>query len=102
MPLDEGEFLAVPTAAPPPPRTDPWLRTSGVHKVRDPRGLGIVRALWHERDKIAQRRDITPSRILTDKAIVAAAAARPENVGGLTNRPAFGGPGQRRSGRRRG
>lgn len=96
LPWAEEEFEAVRTAPPPPPRTDPWLRTSGVHKVRDPRGLAIVRALWHERDKIAQRRDITPSRILTDKAIVAAAAARPKNVGELTKLPVFGGPRQRR------
>src|SRR5690625_7673007 len=96
MPLDEGEFLAVPTAAPPPPRTDPWLRTSGVHKIRDPRGLAIVRALWYERDKTAQRRDVTPSRVLTDKAIVTAAATRPRSVGELVKLPVFSEPRQRR------
>jgi len=92
----EEEFEAIRTAAPAPPRPDPWLRTSGVHKIRDPRGLAIVRALWHERDKIAARRDITPSRILPDKAIVAAASTRPKSVAELTKLPIFGGPRQRR------
>src|SRR5690625_2097244 len=92
----EEAFEAIRTAPPPPPRTDPWLRTSGVHKVRDQRGLAIVRELWYERDRIAQRRDITPSRVLTDKAIVAAATARPKNLTELTKLPVFGGPRQRR------
>lgn len=92
----QEEFEAVRTAPPPAPREDPWLRTSGVHKVRDGRGLAIVRALWYERDKIAQRRDITPSRILTDKAIIGAAQDRPKSVAELTKLPVFGGPRQRR------
>jgi len=92
----EEEFEAIRLAPPPPPRTDPWLRTSGVHKVRDQRGLAIVRGLWYERDRIAQRRDITPSRVLTDKAIVSAAIARPKNLTELTKLPVFGGPRQRR------
>lgn len=93
----EEEFEAVRTAPPAPPRTDPWLRTSGVHKIRDPRGLAIVRALWHERDAVAQRRDVTPSRVLTDRAIVAAAQARPRSLSDLLRLPGFNGPRQRRS-----
>lgn len=92
----EQEFEAIRTAPAPAPRVDPWLRTSGVHKIRDPRGLAIVRALWYERDKIAQRRDVTPSRVLTDKAIVAAATTRPRSVGELVKLPVFSGPRQRR------
>ncbi|WP_431308386.1 HRDC domain-containing protein [Demequina litorisediminis] len=40
--------------------------------MRDQRGLGVVRALWEERDKVAQQRDTSPGRVLRDAAIVAA------------------------------
>jgi hypothetical protein len=40
------EFEAVRTAPPPPPRKDPWRRTSGTHTLRDRRQLAVVRSLW--------------------------------------------------------
>jgi ribonuclease D len=58
-------------------RIDQWRRTSGLHKVRGRRALGAVRALWTTRDQIASERDVTPSRIIPDSAIVAAALAMP-------------------------
>src|SRR4029079_7962163 len=60
-----------------PARVDAWRRTSGLHKVRGRRGLGVVRALWEARDEIAEQRDVTPGRIIPDSAIVAAAQAMP-------------------------
>lgn len=88
-------LLTVDTAA--PTRRDRWRRTSGIHKVRDRRGLAAVRELWLMRDQIAQRRDIAPGRILPDSAIVAAAAADPMTVEDLLKLPVFNGPKQRRS-----
>ncbi|WP_250448502.1 ribonuclease D, partial [Actinotalea sp. C106] len=43
------EFEAVRLAPPPPPRVDPWRRTSGLHAIREPRRLAVVRALWEAR-----------------------------------------------------
>src|SRR3954447_13071398 len=60
-----------------PTRVDQWRRTSGLHKVRGRRPLGAVRALWTTRDQIAAERDVTPSRIIPDSAIIAAALAMP-------------------------
>jgi ribonuclease D len=60
-----------------PTRQDQWRRTSGLHRVRGRRALGAVRALWTTRDQIAAERDVTPSRIIPDTAIVAAALAMP-------------------------
>src|SRR5271165_465974 len=54
----------------PAARRDRWRRTSGIHRVRDRRGLAEVRELWLARDRIAQRRDIAPRRILPDSAII--------------------------------
>lgn len=71
------EFEAVRLAPEPAPRVDPWRRTNGSHKVRDPRGLAIVKCLWEARDLEAQRRDTAPGRVLRDAAITAAALAKP-------------------------
>jgi ribonuclease D len=76
------EFAAIASAAPPPPRPDPWRRTSGIHKVRNRRGLAVVRELWEVRDAIAREADLSPRRVLADQAIVEAArqlpASRPQ------------------------
>ena len=72
----QQEFAAVLAAGPPPSRgADPWRRTSGIHRVRNRRGLAIVRELWQERDKIAQRRDMSPAGCCPTAAIVEAARA---------------------------
>ncbi|PWI41347.1 HRDC domain-containing protein [Streptomyces sp. ICBB 8177] len=84
------EFAAIAAAPPPAPRTDPWRRTSGMHKVRRRRQLGVVRELWTLRDRIARERDVSPGRVLTDAAIVAAALAVPANVHALAALPGFG------------
>ncbi|MCT7659567.1 ribonuclease D [Mycobacterium deserti] len=80
-----------------PTRRDRWRRTSGIHKVRDPKTLAAVRELWTTRDHIARRRDIAPGRILPDAAIINAATANPDTVEKLTALPVFGGNRQRRS-----
>jgi ribonuclease D len=84
------EFAAIAAAPPPAPRTDPWRRTSGMHKVRRRRQLGVVRELWTVRDEIARQRDVSPGRVLSDAAIVAAALAMPPNVHALAALPGFG------------
>lgn len=90
------EFEAVRLAPPPEPRVDPWRRVSGVHALRSRRQLAVVRALWQAREDNARRRDISPGRVLPDRAIVAAAQALPRNVGALRALPAFSGRGTSR------
>jgi ribonuclease D len=91
------EFEFVRTFEPMPTRRDRWRRTSGIHKVRNPRALAAVRELWQTRDHIARRRDIAPGRILPDAAIINAATVDPDTVEKLTELPVFGGNRQRRS-----
>ncbi|MGH3713562.1 MAG: HRDC domain-containing protein [Micromonosporaceae bacterium] len=87
----QEEFAALLTAPGPKPRTDPWRRTSGIHKARGVRALARVRALWQTRDDIARKRDVAPGRILPDAAIMAAAQADPADAAALTALPGFGG-----------
>jgi ribonuclease D len=90
------EFAAELSAEPPPPRPEPWRRTSGIHRVRNRRGLAVVRELWLERDRIARRRDLSPTRVLPDAAIVEAARSLPGNGAELVAIQGFGGRGARR------
>ncbi|MFC9390947.1 ribonuclease D [Streptomyces venezuelae] len=84
------EFDAIAAAPPAPPRKDPWRRTSGMHKVRRRRQMAVVRELWTARDKVAQRRDVSPGKVLSDAAIVEAALAVPVNVTALMALPGYG------------
>ncbi|MFE3691125.1 HRDC domain-containing protein [Streptomyces sp. NPDC059129] len=84
------EFDAIASAPPAPPRKDPWRRTSGMHKVRRRRQMAVVRELWTARDKVAQRRDVSPGKVLSDSAIIEAALSVPPNVQALTALTGFG------------
>ncbi len=90
------EFAAVLAAGPPEPRADPWRRTSGIHRVRNRRGLAVVRELWQERDKIAQQRDLSPTKVLPDRSIIEAARSLPANAQDLAAISGFTGRGARR------
>ncbi len=93
------EFAAIAAAPAPAPRREPWRRTSGLHKVRGARRLAMARALWEERDRIASERDITPTRVLPDAAIVEAASAGPVSADELGSLPGFRGRAKRQRGR---
>ncbi|WP_032377755.1 HRDC domain-containing protein [Rhodococcoides fascians] len=93
------EFAHILSLGPPKPKTDRWRRTSGIHAIKSPRTLAAVRELWTTRDELAAKRDVAPSRVLPDSAIVAAATADPKTSRELEQLPVFGGPRQRRSSR---
>jgi len=73
----QQEFDALLTWRPREHKGEAWRRTSGMHSAKTPLARGIVRELWLTRDDIARRRDIAPGRILPDRAILAAALAKP-------------------------
>jgi ribonuclease D len=91
----EEEFQHLITYVP-PPRQDPWRRTSGIHKAKGRRALAAVRELWTTRDTIAAERDTTPGRLIPDSALIAAANAMPTSVTALLDTPHFHGRGARR------
>ena len=91
-----AEFEAVRLAPPPKPRPEPWRRTSGIHRLRTPRQLAAVRALWQARDVIARERDLSPGRVLPDRAVIEAALVDPPDDVELVKLPVFRGRAQRR------
>ncbi|MEO3784612.1 ribonuclease D [Actinocorallia sp. B10E7] len=90
------EFTAIAEAPPRQPRNDPWRRTSGIHKVRNRRGLGIVREVWEAREKLAQELDLSPGRVLPDSAIVDMALGQPRTMAELFGIAAIKGRNARR------
>jgi ribonuclease D len=90
------EFEAWASRPPAAARTDPWRRTSGIHRVRGRRALAVVRAMWELRDDLARSRDVTTNRILGDAALVEAAQAAPQSRGALAQLPGFAGRGGQR------
>lgn len=92
----EQEFEALVGFTPRVRPEEPWRRTSGVHRIRAPRKLAIVRSLWLARDAVARDRDIAIGRVLPDAAIIEAALAEPKTREALGNLAAFRGRGQQR------
>ncbi len=90
------EFEAARNAPLSRPRAEPWRRTSGIHRIRNPRQLAAVRALWETRDSVARERDIAPGRVLPDAALVDAAVRNPVDEAALLALPVFRGRAQRR------
>ncbi|MGH3367824.1 MAG: HRDC domain-containing protein, partial [Nocardioidaceae bacterium] len=90
------EFDALAVSAPAQQRSEPWRRTSGIHRVRGRRALAVVRAVWEARDAVAAENDVAPSRILRDAAIVEAATAQPASRGALAALGGFRGRGVQR------
>lgn len=72
--LQEFAHLAAHAGDPAPDRSERWRRTNGLHQVRTPLGMALVRELWDERDLLAERYDLSPSKVLIDRAITELAA----------------------------
>ena len=73
----EQEFASILKAPPPPPRIDPWRRTSGMHKIKRRDHLAIIRELWMARDELASAQDIAGGKLLNDSAIIELCLAAP-------------------------
>ncbi|KRA23417.1 ribonuclease D [Microbacterium sp. Root61] len=89
--LAAEEFEAVRVREPRPPREDPWRRLSGLHTVRGRRSLAIARALWTAREEYAREQDVSPGRLVPDRALVAAVQADPQSKADLARIKEFNG-----------
>ncbi|MFZ2178467.1 MAG: HRDC domain-containing protein, partial [Rhodococcus sp. (in: high G+C Gram-positive bacteria)] len=84
---------------PPKPKPDRWRRTSHITALKTQRQLAAARSLWQAREDLARQRDVSPSRVLPDSAIIDASVKDPRSIEALRALPVFGGPRQRRHSR---
>ena len=75
------DFAAILKSPPPPPRKDPWRRTSGIHKIRDLKALALIRALWDARNEFAREIYLAPGRVFNDETLVLVATKPPKGFG---------------------
>ena len=73
------EFRAVLERVPKPAREEPWRRLSGLHTVRGRKALAVARALWTAREDYAREQDVSPGRLVPDRALIAAVLADPKS-----------------------
>lgn len=85
------EFAATLAREPKPPRTDPWRRLSGLHKVRGRVNLAVARELWLAREEYARAEDVSPGRLVPDRALLAAVLAAPRTKQALAGLKEFTG-----------
>lgn len=85
------EFAATLGRLPKPPREDPWRRLSGLHQVRGARNLAVARELWNTREAYAEAQDVSPGRLVPDRALIAAVLANPASKQALAGINAFTG-----------
>lgn len=90
------DFEALLSFTGPAPKEERWRRTSGIHRARSRRTLGLVRAIWEMRDRIAEERDTTPGRILPDASILEIAREAPRDASTLRDLPVMRSRGPRR------
>ncbi len=82
----EQEFESVRLAPAPAPQPERWRKVKGL-KVKNPRSLAVVRELWLSRDELAREMDRTPTKILRDATIAAAASAPPQDLAAVSALP---------------
>lgn len=85
------EFAATLSRQPKPPRAEPWRRLSGLHKVRGARQLAVARELWTARERFAEEVDVSPGRLVPDRALLAALLASPQSKQALAGVKEFTG-----------
>ncbi len=74
-----------------PPRADKWRATSGLNTIKDERSFAVVKALWHTREELAKKLDVSPGRLIPDSSIIELATSRPRTKGEMSANKRFAG-----------
>lgn len=72
-------------------KQDKWRGVSGLHEVKDAKGLAIARALWQAREMLAIKLDVAPGRLIPDASISHIAKAQTPTRPELASDRAFTG-----------
>ena len=72
-------------------KQDKWRGVSGLHEVKEQKGLAIARALWQARETLAIKLDVAPGRLIPDSSISHIAKKQTVSRPELANDRAFTG-----------
>lgn len=86
-----AEFANVVSAPPKPPKIDKWRGMSGLHEVKDSKSLSVAESLWHHREELAAKLDVSPGRLIPDYSIVAVSKMTPKSKPELAGSKSFAG-----------
>jgi len=85
------DFQALTQFVSKPPKLEKWRGTSNLSSVKDQRQLAIARSLWLAREQLAQKLDVSPTRLLPDASIVEAASSKARSRAELNANRKFAG-----------
>lgn len=83
----QEEFAHICAMDAPTAKAHPWRHVNGAGKLRKPRQLAALRELWKEREQVAQSQDLAPTKVLSNKAMIAMATDLPRNRRMLSSLP---------------
>ena len=85
------EFAHLLAFKPKPEKVDKWRGLTGLHEVKDQRGLAVARALWQAREALGAKLDVAPGRLIPDLSISHVAKKQPSTRPELAGDRAFNG-----------
>lgn len=68
-----------------PQKEKTWRDIKGLSSLRNQSGLQVARELWHAREELSAQKDISPGRLLSNRALVDIARAEPATPRDLTS-----------------
>ncbi|MFP7697176.1 ribonuclease D [Trueperella sp. LYQ143] len=83
----EEECEEIRTRKPTPSAAQPWRKAARRTHLRDQRSLAMLRELWNTRDRLAQKRDIAPSKIVPSDVLAELARRKPRSRQDVTTCP---------------
>lgn len=92
----EQECEEIRLRQPKEPIEEAWRRVARSFNIRDRRALGMLDALWTERENIARERDIAIGRVISNKSLAHLASMKPRSLEDLRRSPVL----RSRTGRR--
>lgn len=75
----EQECEAIRLKPKPEPKKQPWRKIARQLGIKDQRSLAMLQELWNERDRLAKKRDVAPSRVIPHEILGQLALHKPRS-----------------------
>ena len=86
-----AEFQNLLKFEPKPTNPEKWRSLSGLSAVKDQKQLAVAKSLWHAREALGQKLDVSPGRLVPDASLVEAATCNARSRAELAANRKFAG-----------